>query len=257
MAPDFCTWAPWVFSILAGLTGWFLRAWYDETKISSLKILLKNKEEDLYHLHEAHELLLKDKKEKLSEYSDQSELKSKSIDELKQQLTQAEETNQSLLAQLVEKKKDESPSPITYLSSSKEINESFPSDDMEITEDLIPFEPEESDNVIPMSAPLLQQEDKNKKKKKSGQYKEKYKSQLPVIKDLKKENKRLQQELDHALKTQEVVREIPITITKEIKIRERVNHKKLRRLMDAIPLKKKKKTISKKKKIGKPRIVEV
>jgi hypothetical protein len=81
MSDTFYIWAPWVFSIIAGILGYLLRWAYDEKKIKEYEARVKTQNEDLYHLNEAHNLLLHDKEKKIADFHAEMEIKDRTIPE--------------------------------------------------------------------------------------------------------------------------------------------------------------------------------
>lgn len=232
MSESFCLWAPWVFSALAGILGWLLRWWYDDQKFREYESIIKTKEADVFHLNEAHNLLLKDKERRLANLQGEIELKNRSIRELNDRIEQTETSNKSLLSQIVEQKKKEVKPLAAFAAPAASITHS--------SEDVIHKDPPKS-NV------------KMKRKK----YKKKIRKFDRIIQELKSENKRLIDEASSgAQETIEIIKEIPVTITRTIIKRERVNRKKLKKLLLNIPVKKSKKIVKTKKKIGKARIIK-
>lgn len=229
---SFCVWAPWVFSALAGLAGWLLRWWYDDQKIEALKSTIKTREDDIYHLNEAHTLLQNDKAKRLEEHKIESDSKNREILELRESLEQTEASTKRLLSQVVEKTKNESSDLSTRPLPSASIDHQI------------------EDEVEEIAVTIKKSKNPSKKSKKRIR---KYKK---IIRQLKEENSGLlaQANEGQAL-VQEVVKEIPTTILKTIKISERVDRKKLKELINNLPLIKSKRTVRKKKKKGKVKII--
>lgn len=227
---DIYAWAPWLFSLLTGLAGWFIRAWYDEEKMLGLRNQIKIKEDDLYHLHEAHELLLNDKERKLGDLAVESEIQQKSINELKFQLKQAEESNKSLLSTVVDSKKNKNNKPKAIAKIS--------TPDPHHTEEL----------KLEKSG-----KDKSSKKDKKSNLKNKIKEQSKLISKLQSKQDKLKNELKQIESTQPKVKKVPYTIIKTIKISELIDRKKLLKALEEVPLIKSKKKVSEKRIKGKPK----
>jgi len=245
MDDSFCLWAPWVFSALAGTAGWLLRWWYDDHKMAQLHSVIKTKDEDLYHLNEAHNLLLVDKRTKISAFESDVELKDRTISELRQSLTQAETTNKSLLGQVVEGKssdKDSTSRPLAAVTQPSATVSMIESDN-------------DADEAIEKEMPPTSRTSHIKKKKRRKRCKKKLTKVTAINKDLKKENERLLVKLSQAHEAKKVIKEIPVTILKTISITEKVDREKLKKLIRDLPLIKSKRKVSKKKKRGKARIV--
>ena len=224
---DFYAWAPWLFSILTGLAGWFIRAWYDEEKITGLRGQLKVKEDDLYHLHEAHQLLLNDKERKLGDLSVESEIQQKSINELKFRLKQAEESNKSLLSSVVATKKikNNKPKAVSKSTAPK------------------PFITQEIDE---------KEKGKKPKKDKKSKLKNKIQEQSKLISKLQSKQDKLKNELKQIESSKSKTKKVPYTIIRTIKISELIDKKKLVKALEDVPLIKTKKKVSEKKVKGKP-----
>ena len=226
---NFCLWAPWVFSALAGIAGWLLRWWYDDKREQEYLAQIKTKDEDIYHLNEAHNLLLKDKEQKLETIQEDLAIKDRSIEELKLQISQAEESNKSLLSKMVQSKKSKSvpkaqtPAPVGLKSAEPDKNVSLIKDD------------------------AVYQDEKRKKSRR--------KKHRRLIASLKKENRKLKDQLKDQGKLERVVQEIPIKIFRTIRIREQVDQKALKKMLKNLPMVKKRKVLKEKRKKGKPRII--
>ena len=85
---ELSAWLPWIYSLLALAAGWILRWWYDEGKFSELRDRLEAKDNDIYHLNEAHNLLLEDKKSKISGNTEELAMKDRVIKELTEEVKQ-------------------------------------------------------------------------------------------------------------------------------------------------------------------------
>ncbi len=273
---DFCLWAPWVFSALALTLGWLLRWWYDDRKFEELNDRIKEKESDVYHLNEAHNLLLKDKNKKISEFDDQMAIKERVIKELKTELGQTTNTTKNLLSQVVESKQKSSPNPVSIVSviaekakkkqqlsasapTKKSKKKSEPSQEVKAVSTFSSTEkPKKVSKTNSSVGKVI------KKKSKASRIK-KYKQ---IIKDLRAENERLHDKSD-ALETSRsksaivkditpktIVKEIPTTLTRTIVIKEKVDRKKLKKALKKVPFKKTKKLLSVELKKGKAKIVK-
>ena len=237
-------WAPWLFSALAFLIGWLLRGWYDDKKIDQIREIVKTKDNDIYHLHEAHELLLNDKEKRLKELSTENDIQRKTITELNTMLEQSEESTKSLLSSVVASKKKEkkrreaakvvnTPLPVATIDQDdlkKELLEETKSEkeiDMEVKEETKVTEKSNDDDTIALL-----------KKK---------------VKSLSKKLKKARRQRG---KKRTIVKEIPVTILKTVRIKESLDKERLNEILEDIPIIKTKETIKKKKKKGKPRIVK-
>lgn len=232
MSDTFIIWAPWVFTIIAGILGYLIRWGYDDKKIKEYEALVKTKEEDLYHLNEAHNLLLKDKEKKIADFHAEKEIKDRTIRELTHKVEQGEISNKTLLSQVVDSKKKKALSLSSYPSPAAVVSTSI------------------TDTVKKNS------DKKSKKKEARKKYKKQLKKLNKIVQKLRNKNERMLIELNEAAgKSEQIIKEIPITIEKTILRRERVDRKKLKKYIKQLPLKKSRKVISKKIKKGKSRIV--
>lgn len=239
---DFCDWAPWVFSALAGTLGWLLRGWYNQRQFTELNETIKTKEDDLYHLNEAHNLVLLDKEKKLAESEEDAQMKDRVIGELRQQLTQTETSTKSLLSKVVKskEKKPESPSIVSKIAKqakkNKEIREQPLKKEKAVALKTKKIEASKSEAIdAVVSAP------EKSKLSKIDRYRLKLKKRNRIIKDLRSENERLNEA--QKLETVDVK---PIETITKVLITKTVDYKKLKKALKKVPFKKTKKVTSKK-----------
>ena len=230
MSESLSAWAPWLIPILTAIIGWCLRWWYDDQKIRDFQAIAKTKESDIYHLNEAHTLLLNDKESKIANYQNDLELQERAIQELKIELERAETTNKSLLSTIVEKKEEQSKKTLQPKQELLDIQ------DTETTE-------------ISEEAKSTKSSKKKKGKKKSGR---KIKKLQKAFDDLKKENQKLLGQIGKKKKSKPTIKEVPVYITKTIVKKEEIDLKKLRKLLENLPIKKSEEVTSEKKKKGEP-----
>lgn len=239
---DFCDWAPWVFSALAGTLGWLLRGWYDDRQFSELRGVVKTKEEDLYHLNEAHNLVLVDKEKKLAESLTETQMKDRVINELREQLNQTETSTKSLLSKVVKskEKKASSPSIVAKISEQAKKNKAkrdHPTKKVKVTA-LKTKKESNSQKEVTATLPAPQKA----KLSKIDKYRTKLKKANRIIKDLRAENVRL----NKAQRLKEDGTSIkPIETITKILITKTVDYKKLKKALKKVPFKKTKKITSK------------
>ncbi len=255
---DFCVWAPWVFSALAGLIGWLFRGWYDDRKLDELYKKLQLKDDDIYHLHEAHELLLRDKERQIGDLNAEKEVQQKSIGELQLQLSQSEESTKTLLSQVVREKKKKSGKQRQSKKQKTAVLRNIEQLPFAKT-DIIESEPVAGDS------PEIETNGKSEELKTVETDRESQRSETvtPPLSDhdreirrLRKEIRRLKSRLKKLKRKKKIIKEIPVTIRKTVLIKESLDKERLNEVLDEIPIIKTKETVRKKKKKGKPRIVK-
>ena len=238
---DFCDWAPWVFSALAGTLGWLLRGWYNDRQFSELRDIIKTKEDDLYHLNEAHNLVLVDKEKKLTDSIEDVQMKDRVIVELKEKLNQTETSTKSLLSTVVKskEKKSSSPSIVTKISEQAKKNKAKREQPLKTTK-AVALKSKKTDT--PTAESKVEAIEPKIKLSKLDRYRLKLKKRNKIIKDLRAENNRL---TNQQSKIEDVK---PVETITKVLIKKTVDYKKLKKVLKNIPFKKTKKVISKKKK---------
>ena len=230
---DFCLWAPWVFSALAGLAGWLLRAWYEERNIKDLQHQIKVKEEDIFHLHEAHELLLNDKEQKLSHLQAESDIQKKSIEELKLQLEADSKPSKSRATSNGKKK------------IAKAISSGNGDTPQAKSTQILPFAT--SEDIASAN------KDNKKKSGKKKKLKKKIEELSRLISKLQSKNDKIKNELKKSEGKKRKVKKVPYTIVRTIRISEIIDRKKLVKALQDVPIIKTKKSEQEKVVKGKPK----
>jgi len=236
---NFCVWAPWVFSFLAFCIGWLLRKWYDHQRFEEMNENLERKDNDMYHLNEAHTLLQKDKKTKLSSLTDELRLKDRIIGEQKKELLQL-------------KRSDAPKKPTASITEQSEVMLDQPLDPNSIVsiidrrarerKVIVSDQKVATQKILP--ADLIEGGESIKKaKSKSSKVQRKVKK----IKRLIKERDLLR---DKIAKLEQQGATKTITITETILVTEKINKKKLRKSLRNLPIKRTKKVISRKSKVS-------
>ena len=242
MMESFCLWAPWVFSALAGTLGWLLRGWYNDRQFKELRDAIKTKEEDLYHLNEAHNLVLVDKEKKLVSSLEDAQMKDRVIGELREQLNQTETSTKSLLSKVVKSKEKESTTPsivsrISKQAKKKKAEREKPATKVKAlkSKKKNPSKTKGTTAVIPTK--------KKKKFSKLDKSRLKLKKSEKIIKDLRAENVRLNEAKQSKTESSEVRPKESIT---KVLITKTVDYKKLKKALKKVPFKKTKKVINEK-----------
>jgi len=264
---DFGVWAPWVFSAIALIAGWVLRWWYDEGKFSEFNDRLEAKDRDIFHLNEAHNLLLQDKKTKISDNSDELAMKDRVIKELSSEVRQLKsslstyetgkvkttKSKKALANPATKAKKKEvvasiaksSSNPVSIVSTidkrAKNKKGGGPLKDKVTEKAKVKSEQQIVETTI--SSDHFDSVNRKKSISRKGRLKKKLLKSREKIKVLQAENKNLTAQLSTEKK--EKVKEAPITITKTILVKERVDRKKLKKALKNVPFKKSRKVSSK------------
>ena len=242
---DLSEWLPWIYSFIALLAGWILRWWYDDGKFAEYNNRLQAKDQDIFHLNEAHNLLLQDKKTKINSNAEELAMKERVIGELTAEIRQLRSTagttgataDRSSVAQTASKKKKvaakKAPSKTVSIVSKidKKAKKSKHINPIKSSSDVAEDNGKPND---PAGKKATSQKDELKAKLKKSQRK---------IDSLQAEKKALIKKLSSVSK--DSVKEVPVTITKTIKVKERVNRKKLNKLLKKVPFKVTKKESSK------------
>ena len=243
---DFCDWAPWVFSALAGTLGWLLRGWYNDRQFSELRDIIKTKEEDLYHLNEAHNLVLVDKEKKLADSIDDVGMKDRVILELREKLNQTETSTKSLLSTVVKskEKKPASPSIVAKISEQAKKNKSQKTKSSKSAQS-VALKSKTKDTPSKETKITTKPAQPKTKLSKSDRYRLKLKKRNKIIKDLRAENDRLNKAQQTKTEATEVK---PKEFITKILIKKTVDYKKLKKALKKVPFKKTKKITSNRKK---------
>ena len=272
---NFCEWAPWVFGILGAITGWLLRWWYHDGKISEFKERAEEKSNDLYHLNEAHTLLINDKNTKISTFQDEIVLKDKVINELNKEVNQLRHKlapSKEATAQAKKKlsKVKEKSVKAIHTAKTEEVGQLDPNSLVSMIDKKAKDKAGTTEMIQPVVSLPSSTADKddsrqaNSSNQKEVPSKSKTSSKTQKYKKLlAKRDKHIQRllserdELKATLATlpKETIKERPIKITKTILIRESLDRKKLKKLIKQIPIKKTKSVLDKKVKKGKSRII--
>ena len=284
-----CILLPIICALLGGLTGWFLKDFFDRQKIEEKEsiiretnqqyLLLSDKldQNNKSHEHEIQKLMDENQQLRLSNYEQNIK-----IENLEEKYTEAEKTLQSshseplisstspiqLVESLsvtddfdedIESTEEESEiiiSPITSLERTNEENDSYePSD---IIDPLYV-----TDEEISEYEHLIQTlENKNEKlsqqlKKKKSKYK-KLRSKYNKLVITYNKQLDIVKSLRKAKEPVQIIKEIPIEITKEVEVKESIDFKKLKKILgDKLPTITSKKLKNKTKKKGKAKIKRI
>jgi len=243
---NYCEWAPWVFAVVAGILGWLLRWWYDEGKFSEFRDRLSAKDNDIFHLNEAHNLLLEDKKAKIGGHSDELALKERVINELQAEIRKLKQPG-SKSSELAKKSKDQKiakkslTSPVSLVSRiDKKAKEKTVESPVTASQ--------KGDSEIVKKVSSIQHDSKEIEER-GGRGSDKFSKKDRLKKKIEKRNRLIQklkaQKADLikqlASGPMEIIKERPVTITKTILIKEKVNRKKLNKAIKNVPFKRSKK----------------
>lgn len=212
---SFCLWAPWLFALLSGLAGWLLKWWFDDREMSELRRQVTTAENDVYHLNEAHQLLQHDKATKISEFDNIRIEKENEILNLRDRLEEADRSNKSLLAQIVNQKEKPAKIKSIPLSSNRGVQTKISHKKQNRTESKDDLE-------------NLKKVVRRKKK---------------IIRKLKAKNKSLSKDANKKATSLESGEGYVILKTR--KITEKIDRKKLKKYLENLPIKKSKKTKTK------------
>jgi len=263
---DFGQLAPWVISVITLILGWILRWWYDEGKFSEYNDRIEAKDRDIYHLNEAHNLLLQDKKTKISGSSDELAMKDRVIAELTAEVKQLKSSQSNPIKAVVKPKTSKkSPSKSVQKTSKKDITISALSSTnqpvsivskidkkakkkkgrdtiQQIAGANSPDHQDQKQTKIWQASVRTGAEGPSKPLSKKERLKKKLHRSQQKVKTLRSKNSELVKQLSSESKA--IAKEAPITITKTILVKEKIDRKKLKKALKNIPFKKTRKVSS-------------
>jgi len=234
---NFCVWGPWVFAITAGIIGWVLRAFYDRSRIANLKNEIEIKASDIYHLNEAHTLLQKDKESKLTALNNDVQLKEKIISELKREVNTLKVLSSSSLSTI----------PSTDKSTQMLQQELDPNSIVAIIDKKAREKNEPTAQRAKGRVATTQQLKTSSDDLKTGLSKKQ-----ALKKKLRKRQRRISQlilERNQMLKEIETLKSSRSseTVIKTILIKEKIDKKKIKKILKNLPIKRTKKVLKRKK----------
>lgn len=240
---ELSAWLPWIYSLLALAAGWILRWWYDEGKFSELRDRLEAKDNDIYHLNEAHNLLLEDKKSKISGNTEELAMKDRVIKELTEEVKQLrsskpiQPTPSDKPLTTKSKEKEKTKKRKNKISKKKAI-----ASPVSIVSMIDKKAKKKSENALVDSAhgqapdgSISSKSQDNVKSLSKKKLREKLSKSKEKIKELRSEKEELAAKL--SIESQPTVKEVPVTITKTILVKEKIDRKKLKKVLKKIPLK--------------------
>lgn len=231
-----CVYAPWVFAVLAGLLGWLLRGIVDHKRQEEHENQLRHRDDQILSLTSQVTNTTKDKDVHINRMIAE-------INKLK--VTNTELQNQlSSIAVITPTHVDDelitTPQP---LITATKIDDTYAGDQPPVVQDGLEVVVEDT-----MLKDIILFKKKLVKRKKQVRY---LKNELSRLNEV---NNTLNAQLEKAGKP--VIKEVPITIKKEVEVTETLDAKKLLKLLKKLPTKKSRKVVDTSKTKGKPRIVK-